>query len=106
LPQSLDDVPIKKAIRVLDIMNFTAEEREAYEDHLKWLRIEANTLKKAEGKGYEKGKKEGREEGRKERNLTIATALLQKGMSVDEIIEITTLSQKEITNLIIDDRQG
>jgi len=102
LPQSLKDVPIKKAIRVLDIMNFTVEEREAYEDHLKWLRIEANTLKKAEGKGYEKGKKE----GRKKEKLAIAEALLQKGMSVDEIIEITTLSQKEIANLMIDDRQG
>jgi len=26
-------------------------------------------------------------------------------MRIDEIIEITNLSQKEITNLIIDDRQ-
>lgn len=35
----------------------TEVEREAYEDHLKWLRIEANTLKKAEEKGREEGKK-------------------------------------------------
>jgi len=54
----------------------------------------------------EKGRKEGLEEGRKEEKLAIAKALLQKGMSVDEIIEITTLSQKEIANLMIDDRQG
>ncbi|MEM7175882.1 MAG: hypothetical protein AAF443_08185, partial [Chlamydiota bacterium] len=53
---------------------FTEEEREAYESHLKWLRIESSTLKKAEEKGREKGREEGlkegekrgREEGRKE----------------------------------------
>ena len=46
LPQELNNPDLKKAINVLNVMNFTAEEREAYEDHLKWLMIEANTLKK------------------------------------------------------------
>lgn len=39
-------------------MNFTAEERDAYEDHLKWLRIEANTLKKYEAQARARGKTE------------------------------------------------
>lgn len=39
-------------------MNFTDDEREAYEDHLKWLRIESNSLKKAEEKGAAKEKRE------------------------------------------------
>ena len=43
----------------LDIMNFSAEEREWYEDHLKWLRIEANTLRKATANGFTEGKIEG-----------------------------------------------
>lgn len=47
LPQELNNNDLKKALVVLDIMNFTSEERDTYEDHLKWLRVEANTLKKA-----------------------------------------------------------
>ena len=48
LPKELDNDSLKKALTVLNVMNFNDEERELYEDHLKWLRIEANTLKKAE----------------------------------------------------------
>ena len=49
LPQFLNDVPMKKAIEVLNVMNFTIKEHEAYENHLKWFRIEASGLKKKIG---------------------------------------------------------
>lgn len=48
LPLALDNPALKKALNVLDVMSFGEEEREAYEGHLKWLRIEASTLKKYE----------------------------------------------------------
>lgn len=51
LPKELDNKDLKKALTVLEIINFTKEEREEYEDRLKWLRIETNTLKKAEARG-------------------------------------------------------
>ena len=51
LPQELNNVHLQKALTVLDIMNFSKEEKEAYEDHLKWLRMEASTLRKSEQKG-------------------------------------------------------
>lgn len=38
---------------VLEVMNFNEEERNTYEDRLKWLMIEANILKKAEVKKAE-----------------------------------------------------
>lgn len=50
LPQGLNDASLKKAITVLDVMNFAYEEREDYEDRLEWLKIEANTTKKYEQK--------------------------------------------------------
>ena len=53
LPPELDNKELKKALTVLDVMNFGEEEREIYEGHLKWLRVEANTLKKYEAKGFE-----------------------------------------------------
>ncbi|MDD9140162.1 MAG: Rpn family recombination-promoting nuclease/putative transposase, partial [Candidatus Cardinium sp.] len=59
LPQSLAHNSLKKALHVLDTMNFTDEERMAYEDHLKWLRIEANTLEKARREGMRIGEEKG-----------------------------------------------
>jgi predicted transposase/invertase (TIGR01784 family) len=63
LPQELNNPDLKKAIEVLKVMNFSAEEREAYEDRRKWLMIEENTLQNYERKGKEEGIKIGRTEG-------------------------------------------
>jgi predicted transposase/invertase (TIGR01784 family) len=115
LPKELNDPNLKKAINILNVMNFAPEEREAYEDRLKWLRMEANTLKKYEQKGREegiqigeaKGREEGREEGiqigeakgKIEEKTTIARNLLKAGLSVDLISKATDLSIEEITKL-------
>jgi len=95
LPQSLDNQNLKKAISVLDVMNFSDQERDAYEDHLKWLRIEMNTLKKAEAKG----RAEGLAEGAKKRNTEIARNLLSDGLDIKLIARATGLSEEEISNL-------
>jgi predicted transposase/invertase (TIGR01784 family) len=91
LPDELNDSNLKKALAVLELMNFSAEERDAYEDHLKWLRIEANTLKKTRA--------EGKEEGKAERDTEIARAMLIDGDSVEKIARITGLSNEEIEEL-------
>lgn len=96
LPKELDDEKLRKALEVLDVMNFNEEERELYEDHLKWLRIESNTLKKAEDKGEERGIEKGRKEGRKEEKIAMAKKMLAKGKQIDEIIELTELTKEEI----------
>ncbi len=105
LPKELDDQNLKKAITVLSVMNFTPEEREAYEGNLKWLRIEANTLKKAEQKGREQGRKEGREEGKAEgieqEKLAIAKNMLQEGYSPGFIERVTGLPMESIRGLQI-----
>ncbi len=95
LPKSLDNVPVKKAIDVLNVMNFSAEEREIYEGKLKWLRIEANTLKKYEEKGREEGLEKGREEGIEK----VAQALLQQGLAPAQISKATGLSEEKILTL-------
>jgi predicted transposase/invertase (TIGR01784 family) len=84
LPPSLNDSPLQKAIHVLDVMNFGPEEREAYEDHLKWLRIEMNTLKKAEEKGKALEKRE------------IAQKMLLQGFSMEQVTQITGLSEFDL----------
>lgn len=96
LPKELDNANLKKALTVLDIMNFTEEERASYEDHLKWLRMETNTLKKSE----QRSKAEGIVEGKKARNLEIALNMLKKKMSLADIAELTGLSIKELNKLV------
>jgi len=91
LPQALNDDSLRKAITVLDVMNFSPEEREAYEDHLKWLRVEANTIKKPESRA--------RAEGAMNRNIEIARNLLAEKMEIKSIVRITGLSEEEIRKL-------
>ena len=93
LPKELNDPYLKKAINVLSVMNFTPEEREAYEDHLKWLRIEANTIRNYEQRGEIRGKAE----GRVERNIEIAKKMLSKNHSISDISDLTGLSPEEIS---------
>lgn len=95
LPKSLENNDLKKALTVLDVMNFSSTERDAYEDHLKWLRIEANTLKKAEAKGVEKG----REEGREERNIEVAIKMLKQNLDDSLISSVTGLSNEQLLKL-------
>ncbi|WP_266105173.1 PD-(D/E)XK nuclease family transposase [Rickettsia bellii] len=87
LPKKLDNKILKKALTVLEVMNFSEEERQAYEDRLKWLMIEANTIKKAETTAIEK------------RNIEIAKKMLIKGKPLDEIIEFTDLTEEQIKEL-------
>ena len=91
LTGALDDKNLKKAIGVLEVMSFTKAEREAYEDHLKWLMIEANTLKKAEEKGIKKGMQQ--------RNVEIAKNLLSQGLELATISAATGLSIAELKKI-------
>lgn len=95
LPKALDTPGIKKALTVLKVMNFSPIEREAYEENLKWFRIEANTLKKAEAKSRE----EGRVEGEEKKVIEMARKMLAKDKPIEEIIEFTELSKDQIEKL-------
>lgn len=66
LPKELKDPQLEKALEVIEVMNFNAEERDAYEARLNWMRIEASTIRKAKKDAREEGRKEGRKEGREE----------------------------------------
>ena len=53
----------------------------------------------ATNKGIEQGKKEGIEQGRKEEKIETAKKLLAKNRSLEEIMELTELSEQEIMQL-------
>ena len=49
--------------------------------------------------GKEEGLKEGREEGAKQKSFDIAKRMLEKGIDVETISELTGLTEKEISKL-------
>ena len=95
LPKGLNDANLKKAITVLEVMNFSPEERDFYEDHLKWLRVETNSLKKMRAEG----KAEGKAEENTRVKIEIASAMLLDGDSVEKVAKITGLSITDIEQL-------
>ena len=95
LPKELDNDKLKKALKVLDVLNFSEEERELYEDHLKWLRIEANTLKKT----AEKALAEGISIGEARSIEKTALNMLKQKLDNKLISSVTGLSLEEIAKL-------
>ena len=49
--------------------------------------------------GKKEGKKEGRTEGRKSKQIEIAKKLINLKMSVEQIIEITELTEEEVKSI-------
>ena len=99
-----NDKVIKKYMEELKRVNEDPEFREymsAEEDKKKienslkadWMK---QGLEKGLEQGIEKGLKQGIEEGEKNASKKIATELLNKGMSIEEIIKITGLDENEI----------
>ena len=64
-------------------------------------REEGHKVGKEEGlkEGREEGHKEGREEGAKQKSFDIARRMLQKGIDIETISELTCLTEKEISEL-------
>jgi len=107
LPAPLNDPQLAKAMHVLEVMNFNDEERDSYEGHLKWLRMESSALRKledrvrteGEARGEAKGRVEGEAKGKNEERIAIAKKMLVKGRDIEEIIEFTDLTKEEISKL-------
>ena len=96
IPSQLAEVEsIEKAIKVLDTIGLTKEEREVYEARLKWLRDEEMALKKAERKGMERGIERGIEKGIEK----IVKSMLEKGIGVEEIIQMTDLDKESVNKI-------
>lgn len=91
LPKELDNDKLKKALNVLEVMNLTQVEREVYEEQLKWYRIEANSLKKAEARGEARGEEKGK--------IQVAKEMLLENEPIAKIVKYTGLSIEQIEKL-------
>ncbi len=112
---ALNNPGIKKALSVLEIMNFSEDEREAYEERLKWYRVEASTIENIERKsmergleqgiaqgleqGREQGLEQGLEQGREQEKISIAIQLLAQNIPLDVVSSATGISEIELQKL-------
>jgi predicted transposase/invertase (TIGR01784 family) len=99
LPQQLKSPEMARAIDVLSHINLNETERDAYEDRLKWLRIQNNSLKKQFNDGLEKGREEGREEGKEIEKEKLARKLFAMGQDPGFVSKATSLSIEEVDKI-------
>lgn len=90
-PQRLQDKVFDRLFEIAEIASFNPEEREAYEDSLKYYRDVKNSLETAR----EEGRGKGIRIGKKEEKINIALRMLAKGFTPAQIRELTGLSESE-----------
>ena len=93
-----DNKEIKKAIEIVDTMSMDKRERELYEARLKGEFNYSISINVAKNEGREEGEKI----GKKKKQREIAKKMLSRKMPIEEIIEITGLTRKEIENINIE----
>ena len=91
----LKDPEIGKAIEELEIFDFTDVELRVYDKFWDSVSVERTLLDDS----YQKGLEEGRKVAELNKVLQIARNLLNLGLSISEIIEITDLTQEQIEHL-------
>lgn len=95
-PKVLKERIFSKLFAEAEVAKFTKKELKEYEDSLKAYRDIKNSLDTAREEGREEGRIEGREEGEKNKALQIAKGMLERGMPIDVITEITGLTKEQI----------
>ena len=78
-------------------MSHEEDERKIYNSRM--YEAEQKGLEKGLQKGIEKGLQKGIEEGKNTEKIAITKKMLEKNMSIEEIMKITSLSQQEIEKL-------
>jgi len=86
-------------LQIMREMKFNEEERELYNQHLDFLRMEASAFQKKFLDGKAEGLAEGEAQGKLKEKLEIARNLLAKGLDAKFISETTGLTEAEIKKL-------
>ena len=91
IPDKLREQIFDKLFITAEIARFTPAQVLFYEDSLKYYRDLKNSLDTARG--------EGKIEGKIEEKIEIARKALKKGLSINDIVELTGLSEDEIKGI-------
>ena len=91
VPDKLRERIFEKLFETAEIAKFTPTQVRSYEDSLKYYRDLKNSLDTA--------RDEGKEEGIIEGKIGVAKKALNKGLSIEDIIDLTGLSREQIEGL-------
>lgn len=100
VPDKLRERVFEKLFETAEIARFTPEQIRSYEDSLKYYRDLKNSLDTAKDEGRQEGREVGRQEGRQETKIEIATRAFGKGLSIDDVIDLTDLSREQLTQML------
>lgn len=102
-PKALSEAVFHHLFEIAEIAAFTPQERYDYEESLKNFRDMNNVLQTAIRQGYAEGEaiglEKGKAEGEHKEKLRSAKKMLDKGIDVQTVAEITGLSVEEIKRL-------
>jgi len=87
---------IREAVGYMEKAAYTKEQLEAYDKWKIAAMTERSALKDAKKEGKIEGRIEGKIEGRMESLIEVAEKLLKKGSSIEEIMDVTGLSEQQI----------
>ena len=99
----LENPEISKALEELKVSSFTDEELRAYDKFrdIVWTErtLQDDSYQNGLVEGEAKGMAKGRAEGEKAKALQIAKKMLGKGLDIETIMDMTSLSREEILQL-------
>lgn len=94
---------LAEARESLRIDHLSKEEQQAYFTHMEAIRYQKSVIDTGRYEGYMDGKAEGKAEGiaegERKKQLEIASTMKAKGIPIESIIEITGLTEEDITKL-------
>lgn len=99
VPAELASEPFTKAFEIAEEAALSNEDRWVYEGSLKQARIFNAQLTAATEKGMAQGMAQGMAEGRRTEKIEIARSLRERGLSMREIMEVTGLTEAELSDL-------
>ena len=97
--RDMENVDVKEAKKQLDEIKKSKYEQELAEYRMKEIRDKKAIENYGFNTGKEEGIRQGIDKGKKEKQIEIAKKMLKKGMPINEIIELTELTEEEIKNL-------
>ena len=98
-PERLRDRIFTKLFDVAELAQLDDKDRTNYIKSMNTERDTYNQIEYARETGREEGREEGRAEGVKQNSFDIAKRMLEKGIDIGTISELTGLTEKEISEL-------
>ncbi|MEH7345777.1 Rpn family recombination-promoting nuclease/putative transposase [Bacillus sp. JJ1532] len=96
---AMNQEQVREALIEWETLSANKENRVIYEARMKELRDQLSNLQGERRLGREEGREKGLKEGKKEGLRDVAKKMLERGMGISDIADITGLSVDEINNI-------